>query len=105
MAQNGIDVEVTAEDGTTSTITVTVTRAGAPVVDGVDVTFSATVPDELPETLPTEVDDVPTVTFEIGVTTGENAITTGPTYSIMVVRYVGGFVSSEGEVTTKRRSW
>ena len=71
---NAIIVKVTAEDGTSTngTYTVEVTRAGAPIDDGVVVTFTATLPE--PEEDADAVVAGQMVTFAIGVTTGEHAI-------------------------------
>ena len=51
---NAIIIEVTAENGMAmDTYTVTVTRAGAPIDDGVELEFTATIPEDLPKTIPT----------------------------------------------------
>ena len=77
VGDTAIVVEVTAENGMAmATYTVTVTRAGAPIDDGVEVEFTATIPEDLPKTLPTgDEDPLDQVTFALGVTTGEHAIT------------------------------
>ncbi len=98
---NPIVVTVTAENGSvpgdsTNVYTVTVTRIGEQIMDGVMVGFMASIDEGDVEGL----DEGDTVTFTVTVKTGAYGIYTDPNFDVTIVRYRGDHVKSEQEVVT-----